>query len=170
MNKKTDLRHKAKALRKTLDMAEKSSNLCHLIRNCETYKSSKNVMLFYPLKDELDLTMLLEDNKNFYLPRVNGENLEVCPYKKGDELKKSNLKIYEPVVKSCATAVLDLVIVPALLVDKSGYRLGYGGGYYDRFLEQNKGLKTLCAIPEELVVENIPTDEFDIKMDYIISA
>ncbi len=170
MDMKTDLRIKAKALRKTLDMAEISLKLCTLVRNCDAYKSSKNVMLFYPMKDEVDLTGLLDDNKNFYLPRVNGENLEVCSFKKGDELKKSVLKIYEPLGKASPSEIIDLVIVPALTVDKSGYRLGYGGGYYDRFLGQNTKTKTLCAIPKELVVESLPHNDFDIKIDYIITA
>ena len=63
---------------------------------------------------------------------------------------------------------LDLVVVPALMADKSGFRLGYGGGFYDRFLVENKTVKTILPIAKELIVEELPHEEFDIKIDEII--
>ena len=168
MDKKTDLRTKMKELRKTLDMQNISKELVRLLKQNDYYKHSRNVMLFYPTKYEVDLTQILSDDKNFYLPRVNDKELEVCCYKLGDKLKKSKLGILEPVGEPTSLEILELVIVPALSADKNGYRLGYGGGYYDRFLKNYRG-KTLCAIPKELKIEHLPHDEFDIPVDTIIS-
>lgn len=170
MDKKTELRARAKELRKTLDMVKVSALLCEKIRNNEIYKTSKNVMLFYPMKNEVDLRGLLTDNKNFYLPRVFGRDLEVCPYKLGDKLQKSEFGVSEPVSDKVNPVVLDLVIVPALMADKNGYRLGYGGGFYDRFLAGVNAAKTICVIPKDLLVDELPHSENDIKIDIIIAA
>ena len=54
------------------------------------------------------------------------------------------------------------------MADKSGFRLGYGGGFYDRFLVENNTVKTILPIAKELIVEELPHEEFDIKIDEII--
>lgn len=169
MDNKTDLRRRAKELRKTLPLPEISDKLADLVICSDSYISAKNVMLFYPTKYEIDLRKLFEDEKNFYLPRVNGKELEVCPYKLGDKLEKSEFHIFEPPSKAVDKNILDLVIVPALMVDYEGFRLGYGGGFYDRFLKDFK-VKTLCAIPKELHTQHLPHEDFDISIDEIISS
>lgn len=168
MDNKTDLRLRAKDLRKTLPICEISEKLVNLVRASEYYISAKNIMLFYPTMSEIDLRKLFSDDKNFYLPRGKDLDLEVCPYKLGDTLEKSKFHIFEPVTKAVNKKILDLVIVPALMVDDNGYRLGYGGGFYDRFLK-DFNVKTLCAIPKELRIKNLPHDNFDIPIDEIIS-
>lgn len=168
MDNKTDLRLRAKDLRKTLSICEISDKLVNLVKLSELYISAQNIMLFYPTMYEIDLRKLFTDNKNFYLPRVKDLDLEVCPYRLGDTLEKSKFHIFEPITKAVNKKILDLVIVPALMVDDSGYRLGYGGGFYDRFLKDFK-VKTLCAIPHELRIKELPHDDFDIPIDEIIS-
>ena len=170
MEGKNDLRIKAKNLRKNLQMSIISENLVKLIKQNEVYKNSHNVMLFYPTKCEVDLLSLLQDDKNFYLPKVNGQNLNVCAYKPGDKLEKSSMGIYEPLSEPINSKFLDLVIVPALMADRHGYRLGYGGGYYDRFLSDNPEIKKIVAVPKELYVEELPHEKYDIKIDLVIYA
>lgn len=170
MDNKTVLRIKAKNIRHSLQIHKVSENLIKLVRGHDFYKKSKNVMIFYPTKYEINLLPLLNDDKNFYLPRVNGDYLSVCPYIPADELKKSEFNILEPCSKPVDADVLDLVIVPALMADKYGYRLGYGGGFYDRFLAQHCSpkMKTLVTIPLELYVDELPHDDFDVPVDEII--
>lgn len=171
MEEKTILRTKIKSLRKTLDLEQKSKILVDKIKQTNLYKNSSNIMIFYPKKYEINLLNLLEDDKNFYLPRVNGENLEVCPYKINDELKKSNFEIFEPITKSIDPSILDLVIVPALAVDKNGNRLGYGCGYYDRFINNySQYFKTITAIAEEFFYEKIPANKYDKPINIVITA
>ena len=194
---KADFRINAKNIRKSLDIKAISHKICEKIRNHNIYKTSQNVMIFYPLKYEIDLLELLEDDKNFYLPKVlnqrvcchseaenymrsfaslkmteaeeshkNFNQLLVCPY--SSDLKKSDLNIYEPCTEPVNPEILDLIFVPALMVDKENYRLGYGGGFYDRFLAKYPNIKTITPIAKELIVENLPHDEFDKKVDEII--
>lgn len=168
MDTKSDLRKKAKCIRKSLSIAEKSTIAIEKIRENTLYIPAKNVLIYYPLRYELNLLALLDDEKNFYLPRVCGENLQICPFKKGDKLVTSSFNICEPCSNFINPRNLDLVVVPALMADKSGFRLGYGGGFYDRFLVENNAVKTILPIAKELIVEELPHEEFDIKIDEII--
>lgn len=167
MDSKSVLRAKAKDIRKTLDIANISKIIVSKIRNMDYYKSAKNVMIFYPMKYEINLLDLLNDDKSFYLPKVNNKELLVCPYSK--DLQKSVLNILEPNTKPVNPEILDLIFVPALFVDKNGHRLGYGGGFYDRFLATYPNITTIAPIAKELVVENIPHDDWDIKIKQIIT-
>ncbi len=168
MDSKSDLRKKAKCIRKSLPIAEKSEVAVTKIRENSFYKSAKNVLIYYPLRFELNLLSLLDDNKNFYLPRICGENLQICPFKKGDKLITSSFNVCEPCSNPIEASNLDLIVVPALMADKLGFRLGYGGGFYDRFLVENPAIKTILPIAKELIVEELPHEEFDIKIDEII--
>lgn len=163
---KSQLRIKAKEIRKTLDIKKISHAICLKIKNMDEYKNSQNIMIFYPMKYEINLLELLEDDKNFYLPKVSKTDIFVCPY--STDLKKTELNIYEPCTDPVNPEILDLIIVPALMVDKSGFRLGYGGGFYDRFLSKYQNIKTIVPIEKELLVEKIPHDKFDVKIDKII--
>ena len=168
MDSKINLRIKAKSIRKILDISNISSLAVSKIREADFYKSVENVLFFYPMRYEINLLDLLNDDKNFYLPKVCGQNLFICPFNKGDKLEKSCFNVKEPCTSPVDAKVLDLIIVPALMVDKCGYRLGYGGGFYDRFLTNNPSIKTIVVIPKELYIEELPVENFDKKIDYII--
>ncbi len=169
MDNKTDFRTKAKKIRKTLDINEISKNLQEKIRLSETYKIAKNVLIFYPLEYEINLLPLISDNKNFYLPRISGDNLEICSYKPDDELTTSIFKTKEPKTPAENAEILDLIILPALATDKNNYRLGYGKGYFDRLLAKTNAT-TILPIPKELVFEKIPTESHDIPVDIVITT
>lgn len=165
---KKELRIWAKNKRKELDMTSISKILVDKLRQTNEYKISKNIMIFYPLESEVDLLSLTEDDtKAFYLPRIKDDILECCPYTVGDELCKSSFNTKEPVCEACSKTVIDMIVVPALACDKNNYRLGYGGGFYDRLLKDFNGEKVVC-IPPELVIETIYPEKHDIKMDLVI--
>lgn len=169
MLSKQDLRKWAKEERKKLDFSKISENLVCKLMDTEEYQKAKNIMLFYPKAYEVNLLALLDDKtKNFYLPKMQENDLLCCPYGKGDELCESCFKTKEPLSSSVEKDLLDLVIVPALAVDKDNYRLGYGGGFYDRFLS-NVNCKTITCIPEVFYLETVFAEDFDIKIDKIIS-
>ena len=133
--KKQQLRKWAKEERKKLNTTELSNFLVQKLQDTSEYKNAKHIMFFYPLEYEINLLPLLNDkSKNFYLPKINGKNLLCCSYKNGDILCESCFKTKEPLTEPIDKSILDLVIVPALAVDKNFYRLGYGGGFYDRWL------------------------------------
>lgn len=166
---KQDLRIWAKEKRKNLDIISISHQLVNKLQNTDEYKQANNIMMFYPLKNEINLLELLKDKaKNFYLPKIKNNNLLCCSYKEGDMLCESCFKTQEPVNNPVNESIIDLVLVPALAVDKENYRLGYGGGYYDRFL-QKLNVKTIVCIPKELILESVFPEIHDIKIDKILS-
>lgn len=170
MDSKIDLRIKAKSIRKYLNISKISSLAVSKIRDVDIYKEARNVLISYPMRYEIDLLALLDDDKKFYLPKVCGQKLFICPFKKGDKLEKSAcFNVKEPCTNPVDANILDLIIVPALMVDKSGNRLGYGGGFYDRFLEEYHSIRTLVVIPKDLFVEELPIEKFDRKIDIVIS-
>ena len=165
---KSELRKKAKQIRKSLKIDIISEQIVYNIRNSSLYQDAKNVMIFYPMKDEINLLPLLDDDKQFYLPRVNGDYIEICEYRKQNILKKSALGIYEPITCTQNPSILDIIYTPALMCDKDYCRLGYGGGYYDKFFK-NSTAKKIIVIPEELTCESLPKEKFDILCDGIIT-
>lgn len=166
MDNKTDLRLRAKSIRKTLVIARLSENASEKIRQTELYKNAKNVLIFYPMQYEINLLELVKDSKSFYLPKVCGNELLVCPY--SDKLVKSEFNICEPCSNPVSAEIIELAIVPALMADKEGYRLGYGGGFYDRFLSANPHIKTIVPIATELFVDKLPRENCDVPVDYVL--
>ena len=166
MNDKKSLR----AWAKQFDKSGSSEKLMQALIECEEYKNAQSVMLFYPLKKEVNLLALLKDKtKNFYLPKIDGENMLCCPFNGGEELCISCFNTKEPASAPVDKSKIDLVIVPALCCDKNNYRLGYGGGFYDRFLNDYKG-KTIVCLPKNLIVDTICPESYDIPVDTVITC
>lgn len=139
------------------------------------FKAAENIMLFYPKGAELNILGIINDSiskdKNFYLPVCNKEELDICPYCIGDEICLNKYRIYEP--KSapiCDLSILDIIITPALCADKNFNRIGYGGGYYDRlFKRKDLAAKKIVILPDEMILNAIPSEEFDVQCDIIIT-
>ncbi len=168
---KQELRRWAKCEREKLDIESLSQVLVKKLQITEEYQQAKNIMIFYPLKYEVNLLSLLNDKtKNFYLPKIKGDNLLCCPYNEGEELCVSCFKTKEPVTDAVEKELIDLVIVPALAVDKNNYRLGYGGGFYDRFLAEGVNITKLVCTSKNLVIDSVYPEKHDIQMDKIITA
>ena len=167
---KQQLRKWAKEERKKLNIQFLSQKLVEKLKETVEYIQAKNIMIYYPLKDEVNLLSLLQDKtKKFYLPKVEGENLLCCPFNENDDLCESCFKTKEPLTEPCEKSLIDLVIVPALAVDKNNYRLGYGGGFYDRFLRETNIIKVVC-LSKNLIIESVFPEQHDIKVDRVISV
>ena len=169
LSDKKSLRKWAKEVRSKLDMEALSKILAKKLKQTEEYKKSKNIMIFYPLESEVNLLSLLEDkSKTFYLPKIDGDNLLCCKYDRDTELCESCFGTKEPAETNINTP--DLIIVPALAVDKNNYRLGYGKGFYDRFLKKFRHqITTVVCIPKQLITETIFPNEYDIPVNHIIT-
>ena len=152
------------------ELAGISQSIVSNILHSEFYRNSKHIMLFYPLEDEINLLELLKnENKFFYFPKCSGKNLLVCP--NSSEFVKNKYSIFEPLTEPINNLdILDIVFTPALCADKDFYRIGYGGGYYDRFF-LNQKLKALKVIPlsEKFICEKLPREQNDIRCDVIVS-
>lgn len=175
MQNKKILRTLAKEKRKTLNIKEISRQIRENIKNLQEYKYSRNILLYAPINNEVDVLQLFDGNKNFYLPKVNPDKktLSVFSHKKDSVLINNFWGIPEPDEEretKIAPSALDMVVVPALMADKSGFRLGYGGGFYDRFLPfLSKNCTKIIPIPHILLYDELPYEEHDQRADYIIT-
>lgn len=165
------LRLKAKTTRCTLDPVTVSALIVKQILDWNKFCNAENVMLYYPIKNEISLLSLTEcSDKNFYLPRI--ENDEICAVKFNPQepLQSGKYNINEPCTDIYAGKdMLDIIFIPALMADKWGYRLGYGKGYYDKFLNKMPS-RVLKAVPmyDELYCEELPIEQHDEKTDFVV--
>ncbi len=168
---KNNLRKIALAKRKSLDISLLSEKIIKNLFSLDEYINSKNILTYYPLKYEVSTLACFNDaDKNWFLPRVNGSMLDICPYNK-QKMSLGAYKIMEPQTeKICDYSILDMAIIPAAAVDVQGYRIGYGKGYYDRLFKQlpSKVIKVaLCPI--ELLFDSIYPDSYDEPVDIIVT-
>ena len=141
-----------------------------------TRKLPKNpkIMLFYPIGKEarvLDLTWLAPQCR-YYLPRcVDAESFEVVEYQSASDFILDKMGIPAPSHEASVLPKedLDLILVPGLGFDRNGYRIGYGKGYYDRFLKDFKGVSVGIAFEFQIMALPLVTDQWDVPVDYLLS-
>ena len=114
-------------------------------------------------------SVLLETGKFLYLPRIVGEDLEWVQWQ-GDKSQLVPSKFSKNILEPAGLAITDqsiveVIIVPALRIDRSGYRLGQGGGFYDRALVQLKAWSIGFIHPDEISSEDLPRESFDVALN-----
>lgn len=157
---------------------EKSRVICRKVCGMPEYLQAEYLLLYRSFRSEVETKELMEDawrkGKKVYLPRVKGKELEFCKVRVWDDLEKGIFGIEEP-KKQCE--VLDpnikekdmLMIMPGVAFDRRRRRIGYGGGYYDRYLKMRPDLKTVAVCFECQIQEEIPEEEHDICPVVIIT-
>lgn len=115
--------------------------------------------------DELIL-FLLEQGQRVFCPRVEGQALLAVEF--GDDFTLSDIGIREPVGEAY-TGEIDVIIFPLLAVDKKGNRLGYGGGFYDRFASKHPNAKRIALAYDFQIVENVPHEAWDEQVQAIVT-
>lgn len=151
-----------------------SKTICDSIAKTSEYKYATDICLYMPIRNEVDVTLLIDrcrqDNKRIWMPKIIVASMDFYSFMDNEHLVKGAYNILEPV--SDTRLVPDrytLVIMPGSVFSKSRDRIGYGGGYYDRYLDKYKQIITIAAAYEFQVVDSILTDEFDKKPDKIIT-
>ena len=171
---KKELRIKNKQLRKETFSRESNSLILQNMCRLDVYKKSKKILAFFPLAYEVDLSELFiqnENKKEWYLPKFIDGVMCACKFRGIEFLEPGNFNTREPAGNDIISPQeLDLVILPALAADKFGNRLGYGKGCYDRFLASS-AIKAELILPvrDNLIVEKVPAESFDRRVNVIIS-
>ena len=136
------------------------------LKRCKELIAADTLLLYYPLKDEIDIKPLYSLDKRIFLPVI--ENNEMLYRRYDGDLKKGNFGIMEPTGEYYTIGSNDLMIVPAVAYDRDGYRLGRGKGFYDRFLADKK-IKTIGVVSKLRIVSDVFREPNDIKVDFIIT-
>ena len=156
------------------ERAEVSRRLCEGILSLEQFASADVVLVYYPTKNEPDLlhvaNVALSLGKRVAFPISNTADLTLTfgEITSTNQLQAGAYGIPEPEANPPKLSPNSLCIVPALAADKQGFRLGYGKGYYDRFLADFDGV-SVCALPSSHLCEKLPTEATDIPVDIIIT-
>lgn len=175
MNKEI-LREKYLKIRKNineLDREKYNNDIFKKVANLEEYKQSKLLLVYVSLKDEVDTFKLiehsLETGKKVAVPKCVGNNIEFYYIENLGELEKGKFNILEPKTdRKVIEFNNSICIIPGVAFDKEMSRIGYGKGFYDRFLKSYCGIKIGLAY-RECICEKIDNDINDVKIDKIIT-
>ena len=176
---KAEKRMYYKSVRSSMSVIEKNSadlDIFNKIINTDSFKNAETILTYVSVNDETDTFELIkycfENGKKVATPRCldkNG-NMSFFEINSFEDLKPSYFHLLEP-AKCCNKIVSfknSLCIVPAFSYDKNGYRIGYGGGYYDRFLSEYS-TKTIGICYDRCIEKSHLHSEFDIKVDMVIT-
>ena len=170
---KSGQREKFLLMRKDLsagERKERDKKICRKIFESDEYLKSEKLFAYYPVRGEIDLLPLtvraMSDGKVTALPVIKEDKIIFCEF--DGESREGRFGIPEPTGGIVLPDEKTLCIVPGLGYDREKFRIGYGGGFYDRFLRAFTGV-SLGAFYSEFYEERLPRDEYDIPLDIIIT-
>ncbi len=174
---KKQLRKQIRERKKEFSLSEKielSRPVFEKIEKEELFREAKVVLLYYSMDDEVYTHDFVEKHyktKTILLPCVDGDDLILRQYLGIESMKAGEqFGILEPVGKEFNDLEkIDLMIIPGVAFDKEKNRLGRGRGFYDRLLKTVNATKIGVCFDFQ-VVEQVPTEDFDVKMDVVIST
>jgi len=170
---------RSKLLTQRLNLSPKevetlSEKITKKIKLLPEFKKAKTILLYHPIKNEVDPTPLFNPKKIFAFPLTHSASHRMTLHEitDMDELELDEFKIKSPTKKHKRIAIknIDLVITPGLAFDENGHRIGYGKGYFDKLF---KSLSTNCvkiALAYDFqITENVPAEKHDKKVDIIVT-
>ena len=156
------------------EILEKSEKIENKLFNLEHFRKSKTIMFFVSFNSEVDTRNMIKksfQNKTVVVPKVAQHEINPSIIIDIDNLiPAGKFGIFEPIeAMKIAYKNIDLVLVPGIAFDKTGHRIGYGFGYYDKFLKKvPKAIKIgLCF--DFQIVDKIPHEEHDVPVDFVVT-
>lgn len=175
---KKEARERSKEYRRNLDMKEAdrySLKICETLMTMYEYEQADVIYVYKSVNNEVDMDYLirkaLAQGKTVALPKVCDKQILFYKITDDSDLVYGYMGIPEPAANPYNLTDADdgLIIVPGLAFDTACNRTGYGGGFYDRFLAEHPGLIKAGVAYDAQIYDGIETDDFDIKVDMIIS-
>lgn len=155
----------------------KSDLIAEKVQNIEEFNRADCIHVYVSMNDRNEvgtdtlLTTILQSDKNLVVPVTNFSKGTLTHSMLTDlsDLKKNKWGVKEPVaIHEIEISNIDLILVPMVAADRSGNRLGYGKGFYDRFLNKSDACK-VGMVFNEYLFDEIPTESFDEKLDIIVT-
>lgn len=175
---KQELRAQIRQLKRAMTEAqivEASQRLGQLFAASEAYKQAKTIYGYLPYNQEVRTTPMLQraldDGKRVAVPKCYGDEMRFIYLDDLSKVEKGYCGIPEPIEDGpIADDETALVLMPGLAFDKEGHRMGYGGGFYDKFLEKEPNHPTLALCYEFQMLPYLETEDHDIPVDTVIWA
>lgn len=154
---------------------QSSEKLGQLFLQSAAYQQAKTIYGYLPYNQEVRtipmLQQALHDGKRVAVPKVCGEQMRFIYMEDFSQVEKGYAGIPEPVAdEPVAKDETALVLMPGLAFDKQGHRIGYGGGFYDKFLAAEPNHPTLALCYAFQMLEHLETEVFDIPVDTVLWA
>jgi 5-formyltetrahydrofolate cyclo-ligase len=171
---KAQLRKECRVIRNAIkNKGTLSEVICGKIEAWEIFQHASVIAIYLPIKGEVDLTPLAERHgKKWIIPRIIPEEdhrMVFHPYDRSRLIRHSfGMLEPDPTLDQIPANAIDLVLAPGLAFDQSGWRLGYGGGYFDRFLKTFAGV-TAGITYQALLLDEVPHTEFDVAMGWVVT-
>ena len=171
---KKELRTLIKTLKKQHtkeQLFEQSEKILSKLEQHPDFVNAHSVMLYSALPDEVQTQAFLEKwhlKKQIILPTVVGDDIIPVEFGKNTTFAVGDFNILEP-QNEPYTGNFDLIVVPGVAFDRQGNRIGRGKGYYDRFLCQHLDVKRIGICFDFQLVDEVPAEPFDIRMDEVIT-
>ena len=175
---KKELRSRIRAQKRAMteaDIVEKSEKLGALFAASDLYKQASTIYGYLPYNQEVRTVPMLEqairDGKRVAVPKVLGDDMVFIYMDDLSAVEKGYAGIPEPVANHpVADDPNALVLMPGLAFDPQGHRIGYGGGFYDRFLAAEPNHPTLALCYDFQMLDHLETESFDIPVDCVLWA
>lgn len=157
------------------EIVERSNALAEKFYNSPAYQAASTIYGYLPYNQEVRtvpmLQRALDEGKRVAVPKVYGEEMRFIYLEDLTQVSKGYAGIPEPIADApVAEDKRALVLMPGLAFDPQGHRIGYGGGFYDRFLAQEPDHPTLALCYEFQMQAHLDTEEFDIPVDTVLWA
>ena len=168
------IRAQKRAMTQT-QISEKSAALGRLFAESDAYQQAKSIYGYLPYNQEVRTVPMLEqalrDGKRVAVPKIYGDTMKFLYLDDLSKVEKNDMGIPEPIADTpVAEDKTALVLMPGLAFTEQGDRMGYGGGFYDRFLAEEPDHPTLALCYAFQIVDSLPTEEFDIPVDTVLWA
>lgn len=152
-----------------------SQRLGELFLSSEYYRQARTIYGYLPYNQEVRtvpmLQQALRDGKRVAVPKVFGDEMKFIYLEDLSQVEAGYAGIPEPVTDGpVANDSTALVLMPGLAFDREGHRIGYGGGFYDRFLAMEPEHPTVALCYEFQMVDHLETEEFDMPVDCVLWA
>lgn len=178
MVNKQELRASVRARKRAMteeEIVSRSEKLAELFFASEAYRSAKTLYGYMPYNQEVRtvpmMARALLDGKRVAVPKVYGDEMKFLYITDFDRMAKSEFGIPEPIADTpIAEDETALVLMPGLLFDPAGHRIGYGGGFYDKFLEAEPNHPTVALCYEFQMLPHLETEAHDIPVDLVLWA
>ena len=157
------------------EIVSRSEKLGVLFAQSEAYKNAKTIYGYLPYNQEVRTVPMLEqalkDGKKVAVPKVYGDEMKFLYLDDLSQVEKGYAGIPEPIADGpVADDDTALVLMPGLAFDPQGHRIGYGGGFYDKFLAAEPNHPTLALCYEFQLLPELDTEEHDIPVDTVLWA